>query len=134
MNLFSSSCEFGTIVSVPSKPRTVDERRSTAVTVPETPSTSTMSPICTLRSTSRIIPLIRFLTKVCAPKPTAIASVPPRKANTVSGIFAMFSVNSASTSAFTARNQRRSVRTMRSSAPLRTSHRASRRVSNAASA
>ena len=53
---------------------------------------------------------MKFLMMVCVPKPTPIASAPPRKANTVSGMRARFSVSASSTNAHSASIQRRTVR------------------------
>jgi hypothetical protein len=108
--------------------RTVDERRSTVVTVPSTPSISMTSPICTRRSTSRIMPLMKFLMMVCVPKPTPIASAPPRNANTDSGIRARLSVSSTSANDITATIQRRNVRTRSAFRPFRTIHRSTCRA------
>ena len=95
---FSSSVEFGTMASMPSKPRTVVARRSTVVTVPDMPPTETMSPTRILRSKRMMTPLIRFLMMFCAPKPMPMASAPPRKANAVSGMRASLSTASSTTS------------------------------------
>ena len=92
---FSSRFEFGTIDSMPSKPRTVVARRSTAVTVPEMPPIVTMSPTRTLRSNRMMTPLIRFLMMFCAPKPTPMAKAPPRKAKAVNGTRASLSTTSS---------------------------------------
>ena len=82
----SSSSEFGTIASTPSKPRTVVARKSTSITVPDMPPIVTTSPTWILRSSRMITPLIRFLMMFWVPKPTPIAKAPPRKANAVRGM------------------------------------------------
>ncbi len=105
----SSSSEFGSIVSMPSNCRTVVERMSTAVTIPCTPSTSTMSPTLILRSKSRMTPLIRLRSRVCVPKPTPIASAPPMNAKTVSGMRARLSVTTSSANPASIMIQRRST-------------------------
>ena len=95
---------------MPSPPRTVVARRSTLSTVPDMPPTEMMSPTRILRSNRMITPLIRFLITFCAPNPTPMASAPPRKANTVSGIRAVFSTSSTTTSNSTELIQRRITR------------------------
>jgi hypothetical protein len=99
------------------------------VTVPCTPSISITSPICTRRSTSRIMPLMKFLMMVCVPKPTPIASAPPRNANTESGIRARLSVSRTSAKDKSATVQRRSVRTRSALRPRRTIARSTWRAS-----
>ena len=102
------------------------------VTVPTMPPISTRSPIFSGRSTSSMIPLIRFFSRFCAPKPNAIASAPPRNANTVSGILTRSSASTNSTAISMIWSHRRAMRATFGSALNRaTSWRSSRRTSHA---
>ena len=80
---------FGIIDSMPSALRIVEARMPISVIRPRMPSTSTRSPSRSGRSISSITPDTRFFSRVCRPKPAAIASAPPRNANAVSGMLAL---------------------------------------------
>jgi hypothetical protein len=98
------------MASMPSKPSKVVARRSTEVTVPEMLSIVTMSPTRILRSNRMMTPLIRFLMMFCVPKPTPMASAPPRKAKAVSGMCASSSTTTSTASSSNANTQRLSTR------------------------
>ena len=66
----------GTMCTAPSPARSRMVRIETFSTVPDSPDTVTMSPTCTVFSSSRNSPVMRSCTSFCEPKPIAMPTMP----------------------------------------------------------